>query len=78
MSHSKKTVAMSTRLPIKLWEVLQQLRLHFISLNRSNKYKKLPTTPHGITSFALKKLIDEYTMPTKGIMFYDPENKHNI
>tara|TARA_Y100001937_G_C6872438_1_gene221230 strand:- start:3 stop:242 length:240 start_codon:yes stop_codon:yes gene_type:complete len=78
MTHNKKTVAMSTRLPVSLWEVLQQLRLHFIGLNRSKDGKKLPTSVHGITLYALKRLIDEYTIPTDGIMFFDPNKERTL
>ena len=78
MAHNNKTGAMSTRLPVALWEVLQQLRLHFIGLNRLKGGKKLPTSVHGITLYALKRLVDEYTMPTDGIMFFDPNKERTL
>ena len=78
MTHNKKTVAMSTRLPVSLWEVLQQLRLLFIGLNRLKSGKKLPTSVHGITLYALKRLVDEYTMPNHGIMFFDPNKERTL
>ena len=78
MAHNNKSVAMSTRLPVALGEVVQQLRLHFIGLNRLKHHKKLPTSVHGITLYALKRLVDEYTMPTDGIMFFDPNKERKL